>query len=54
MNMKQAEIATELVRAIKITKSRMSDCSLEIAKKQAEMIEYAKRLAIMEKDLESL
>jgi len=54
MTIKQAEIATELIRAIKITKSHMSDCSLAMAKKQAEMVEYAKRLAIMEKDLESL
>jgi hypothetical protein len=32
----------------------MSECSLTMAHKQAEMVEYAKRLAIMEKDLESL
>jgi len=54
MKMEDAKIANELVIAMKETKEHISRCSRVIAKQQAEMVEYAKRLAIIEKDLESL
>jgi len=54
MTIKQAEIATELVRAIDDTNEKMSNCSLVIAEKQAELVHHAKNLAIMEQDLENL